>query len=63
GGPGAAGRPGAVGAGMAGGMAGGQGANGEDDIEHKVADYLVETTDVFGDDRLVAPPVIGEVPQ
>lgn len=63
GGPGAAGRPGAGGPGMAGGMAGAQGGNGEDDIEHKVADYLVETNDVFGDDRLVAPPVIGEMPQ
>ncbi|MFD0201831.1 MULTISPECIES: PPE domain-containing protein [Saccharothrix] len=63
GGPGAAGRPGAGGPGMAGGMAGAQGGNGEDDIEHKAADYLVETNDVFGDDRLVAPPVIGEMPQ
>lgn len=63
GGPGAAGRPGAGGAGMAGGAAGAQGGNGEDDIEHKAADYLVETNDVFGDDRLVAPPVIGEAPQ
>jgi hypothetical protein len=63
GGPGAAGRPGAGGAGMAGGMAGARGGNGEDDIEHKAADYLVETNDVFGDDRLVAPPVIGEAPQ
>jgi hypothetical protein len=48
---------------MAGGMAGARGGNGEDDIEHKAADYLVETNDVFGDDRLVAPPVIGEAPQ
>jgi hypothetical protein len=63
GGPGAGGRPGAGGAGMAGGAGGAQGANGEDDIEHKAADYLVETNDVFGDDRLVAPPVIGEMPQ
>ncbi|MFE2753673.1 hypothetical protein ACFXGA_16930, partial [Actinosynnema sp. NPDC059335] len=63
GGPGAAGRPGAAGAGMAGGAAGAHGGNGEDDIEHKAADYLVETNDVFGDDRLVAPPVIGELPQ
>ncbi|GAA3880654.1 hypothetical protein GCM10022243_51580 [Saccharothrix violaceirubra] len=60
GGPGGAsgGRGGAAGAG---GMAGGgHGGNGDEDIEHKSADYLVETTDVFGDDRLVAPPVIGE---
>lgn len=63
GGPGGAGRPGAGGPGMAGGAAGAQGGNGEDDIEHKAADYLVETNDVFGDDRLVAPPVIGEMPQ
>lgn len=63
GGPGAAGRPGAGGPGMAGGAAGAHGGNGEDDIEHKAADYLVETNDVFGDDRLVAPPVIGETPQ
>ncbi|WP_367134299.1 PPE domain-containing protein [Saccharothrix sp. HUAS TT1] len=62
GGPGAAGRPGAPGAGMAGGAAGAHGGDGEDDIEHKAADYLVETNDVFGDDRLVAPPVIGEMP-
>ncbi|ONI82349.1 hypothetical protein ALI22I_40290 [Saccharothrix sp. ALI-22-I] len=63
GGPGAGGRPGAGGAGMAGGAAGAQRGDGEDDIEHKAADYLVETNDVFGDDRLVAPPVIGESPQ
>lgn len=61
--PGAAGRPGAAGAGMAGGAAGARGGNGEEDLEHKAADYLVETDDVFGDDRLVAPPVIGELPQ
>ncbi|MGM1064751.1 PPE domain-containing protein, partial [Saccharothrix sp. Mg75] len=63
--PGAPGAPGAAGRGpgAGGGVAGGQGANGEDDIEHKAADYLVETNDVFGDDRLVAPPVIGEVQQ
>jgi hypothetical protein len=60
---GAAGRPGAGGAGMAGGAAGARGGNGEEDIEHKAADFLVETNDVFGDDRLVAPPVIGESPQ
>ncbi|MCP2166138.1 PPE domain-containing protein [Goodfellowiella coeruleoviolacea] len=56
---GAAGRGGAAGAGA--GAAGGRGnANGEEDLEHKAADYLVETEDVFGDERLVAPPVIGE---
>ncbi|MFT7835048.1 PPE domain-containing protein [Saccharothrix sp. BKS2] len=66
GGPGAAGgpgRPGGAGAGMAGGAAGARPGEGEEDQEHKLADYLVETDDVFGDDRLVAPPVIGEVPQ
>ncbi|WP_267936182.1 PPE domain-containing protein [Saccharothrix sp. S26] len=61
GGPGAAGRPG--GPGLAGGAPGAHGGEGEDDLEHKAADYLVETNDVFGDDRLVAPPVIGEMPQ
>jgi hypothetical protein len=58
---GAAGRGGAAGA--AGGPmgAGGRGqGQGEEDGEHRAADYLVETEDVFGDDRLVAPPVIGE---
>ncbi|SFR18478.1 PPE family protein [Lentzea waywayandensis] len=53
-----AGKAGAAGAG-AGGGAHGQKGEGEDDIEHKVADYLVETDDVFGDERMVAPPVIG----
>ncbi|WP_199440396.1 PPE domain-containing protein [Umezawaea beigongshangensis] len=60
---GAAGRGGAAGAaGAAGGPtgAGGRGGRGEEDGEHRAADYLVETEDVFGDDRLVAPPVIGE---
>ncbi|HUQ58999.1 PPE domain-containing protein [Lentzea sp.] len=52
---GAAGKGGAMGAGGAHGQRG----EGEDDIEHKAADYLVETGDVFGDDRMVAPPVIG----
>lgn len=54
---GAAGKGGAAGAGAGG--AHGQKGEGEDDIEHKAADYLVETDDVFGDDRMVAPPVIG----
>jgi hypothetical protein len=44
---------------MGGGGAHGQKGEGEDDIEHKAADYLVETDDVFGDERMVAPPVIG----
>jgi len=34
----------------------------EDDYEYQHADYLVDTEDVFLDDRLVAPPVIGERP-
>jgi len=55
---GAAGKGGA-GAGMGAGGAQGQKGEGEDDLEHKAADYLVETDDVFGDDRMVAPPVIG----
>ncbi|SDP83630.1 PPE domain-containing protein [Lentzea jiangxiensis] len=54
-----AGKAGAAGAGMGAGGAHGQKGEGEDDIEHKAADYLVETDDVFGDDRMVAPPVIG----
>ncbi|MDX8030028.1 PPE domain-containing protein [Lentzea sp. BCCO 10_0856] len=56
-GAGAAGKGGAAGAGAGG--AHGQKGEGEDDLEHKAADYLVETGDVFGDDRMVAPPVIG----
>jgi len=47
------GAPGAMGA-------GGRRADGEDDDEHFAADYLLETDDVFGDDRRVAPTVIGE---
>jgi hypothetical protein len=39
---------------------GGKRANGEDDDEHETPDYLLETEDVFGDERMVAPPVIGE---
>ncbi|WP_052684286.1 PPE domain-containing protein [Lentzea aerocolonigenes] len=54
---GAAGKGGAAGSGAGG--AHGQKGEGEDDIEHKAADYLVETDDVFGDERMVAPPVIG----
>ncbi|SEP77935.1 PPE family protein [Lentzea xinjiangensis] len=54
-----AGKAGAAGAGMGAGGAHGRKGEGEDDIEHKAADYLVETDDVFGDERMVAPPVIG----
>lgn len=57
----AGGKGGAAGAGMGAGGAHGQKGEGEDDIEHKAADYLVETDDVFGDERLVAPPVIGGI--
>ncbi|TDQ05405.1 PPE domain-containing protein [Labedaea rhizosphaerae] len=40
----------------------GRGKRGEDeeDYEYQHADYLVDTEDVFLDDRLVAPPVIGD---
>lgn len=61
GGP-AGGRGGAAGKGMGmgGGMGGARGAQGEEDEEYELANYLVETEDVFGDDRMVAPTVIGE---
>jgi hypothetical protein len=60
GGVGAGGRGGA---GMGGGPmgAGGRGTGDEDD-EHFSPDYLLETTDVFGDERMVSPAVIGENP-
>ncbi|MDR6591688.1 hypothetical protein ACFFSW_34745 [Saccharothrix longispora] len=45
-------------AGVAGGVGGGQG-QGDEDQEHK-AKYLIPTDDYFDDDRLVAPPTIGE---
>lgn len=54
GGRGAAGTPGAMGAGA--GAGAGQGA---EDQEHK-AKYLIPTDDYFDDERLVAPPTIGE---
>ncbi|AOS61124.1 hypothetical protein [Actinoalloteichus hymeniacidonis] len=60
GGPGAPGGAGGAGGGMGGGGARGRNAEGEDDKEHKRADYLVEADDVFGDGQLVAPPVLGE---
>ena len=60
-GPGAAGAAGGRGGAGAGGMgAGGRRGEGEDDDEHYSPDYLLETDDVFGDDRRVAPTVIGE---
>jgi hypothetical protein len=55
---GANGNIGGRGAGPAG--AGGRRAEGEDDDEHETPSYLLETEDVFGDERMVAPPVIGE---
>lgn len=47
---------------MGGPMAGGRGANGEGDGEHKANAYLVEpdADEIFGTDQLTAPPVIGE---
>jgi hypothetical protein len=53
---------GAGGRGGAGGQGAGAGARGEgeDDQEHETPSYLLETEDVFGDERMVAPPVIGE---
>ncbi|MGW0522699.1 hypothetical protein ACWDY5_35535, partial [Crossiella sp. NPDC003009] len=33
---------------------------GEEDKEHRRPEYLIETEDIFGDIRTVAPPVIGE---
>lgn len=59
-GSGAAGGRGAAGA--AGGMAGGAGAGrgeGADDLEH-TSKYVEPNDEAFGDDRMVAPPVIGE---
>ncbi|UVS82493.1 hypothetical protein [Actinokineospora sp. UTMC 2448] len=51
------------GAGM--GVAGAPGArgDGDDDREHGLADYLIETVDVFGDERTVSQPVIGDEPR
>jgi len=54
-----------LGGGQGRGGAGGAGANGargegEEDQEHETPSYLLETEDVFGDERMVAPPVIGE---
>jgi hypothetical protein len=40
--------------------AGGRRGEGEDDDERFAPDYLLETEDVFGDDRRVVPGVIGE---
>ncbi|GAA3658682.1 hypothetical protein C8D88_114217 [Lentzea atacamensis] len=57
---GAAGRAGAAGMGGMGGP--GQKGQGEDDLEHKSADYLVSeenTNEIIGDMPMVAPPTIG----
>ncbi|GGU75889.1 hypothetical protein [Lentzea flava] len=57
---GAAGRAGAAGMGGMGGH--GQKGQGEDDLEHKSADYLVteeNTNEIIGDMPMVAPPTIG----
>jgi hypothetical protein len=59
--PGAAGAAGRGGNGVNGPMGpGGRREDGEDDDEHFAPDYLLETDDVFGDDRRVSPTVIGE---
>ncbi|MFC7618230.1 PPE domain-containing protein [Actinokineospora soli] len=36
--------------------------DGDDDREHGLADYLIETVDVFGDERTVSQPIIGGDP-
>jgi hypothetical protein len=46
--------------GSGGRMGHGQRGEDEEDYEYQHADYLVDTEDVFLDDRLVAPPVIGD---
>ncbi|HVV21897.1 MAG TPA: hypothetical protein VHF06_20855 [Pseudonocardiaceae bacterium] len=55
GGPGAAGGPGGM-------VPGGRGAKGEEDKEHKTAEYLQEADPdaLFGSDQLTVPPVLGE---
>ena len=51
------------GLGGAGGLPVGAGhGRGGEDREHRRPTYLVESEDVWGDGRLVAPPVIGEAP-
>ncbi|MGW5051054.1 hypothetical protein [Actinokineospora sp. NPDC004072] len=49
------------GAGM--GVAPGARADSDEDREHGLADYLIETVDVFGDERTVSQPVIGDEPR
>jgi hypothetical protein len=62
GGPGG-GAAGARGGGLGGGPMGGGTGNGDEDDEHFAPDYLLETTDVFGDERMVSPAVIGDDPK
>lgn len=62
-GPGA-GNMGPGGRGAQGGMGGGgRQADGDEDTEHETPDYLMETDDIFGDERMIAPSVIGEKPE
>ncbi|KAA2262365.1 hypothetical protein F0L68_13935 [Solihabitans fulvus] len=56
----AAGSRGAAGQSGMGAAGGGRGGRGEEDLEHRSADYLIESEDIWGDGELVAPPVIGE---
>ncbi|MCE7005352.1 hypothetical protein LWC34_21335 [Kibdelosporangium philippinense] len=51
------------GRGGAGGAAPGGRADGEGDTEHETPDYLMEADDIFGDERMIAPSVIGEKPE
>jgi PPE family protein len=51
------------GAGLGGGPMGAGSGQGDEDDEHFAPDYLLETTDVFGDERMVSPAVIGEDPK
>jgi len=43
-------------------MGGGRGAKGEEDKEHKTAEYLQEADPdaIFGTDQMTVTPVIGE---
>ncbi|PWW50887.1 PPE domain-containing protein [Actinokineospora spheciospongiae] len=43
----------------AGAMGGGRGANADEEEDFEHASYLVETDDIFGDERHVAPGVLG----
>ncbi|HUR05910.1 MAG TPA: hypothetical protein VM347_25415 [Nonomuraea sp.] len=59
---GAAGRSGAAGGAMGGMGAGGAKGKGDEDIERTTPSYLLEPDpdEIFGNDTLVAPPVLGE---